>query len=142
MTEPAGQVFIRAGVPGKPGLAVAHGKPYPNTTTDVAKLVAERGLTVTFEDEKDQRSYVSLYAAELWIPILEVASSIFAGISGNFLTDIIRELLGTDKPENTILHVDYSVVPRKGPKRTFRASGKADDVLKAIDKFEREARGH
>ena len=139
-TEPAGQVLIRAGVPGKPDLTVAHGKPYPNTTTDVAKLLAERGLTVTYEDEKDQRSYVSFYAAELWIPILQVVSSIFAGISGNFLSDIIKELIGKEKPADTILHVDYSIVPRKGPEKTFRASGKTDDVLKAMDKFEREAR--
>ena len=49
MTEPAGQVLIRAGVPGKPDLTVEHGKPYPNTTTDVAKLLAERGFTVTYD---------------------------------------------------------------------------------------------
>ena len=46
MTELAGQVLIRAGVPGKPDLKVDHGKPYPNTTTDMAKLLAERGLTI------------------------------------------------------------------------------------------------
>lgn len=140
MTEPVGQVLIRAGLPGKPELTVAHGKPYPNTTTDVAKLLAERGLTVTYEDEKGQRSYVSFYAAELWIPIIQVASSIFAGIAGNFLSDIIRELIGADRPDDTLLHVEYSVVPRSGGKRTFRANGKADDVLKAIDTFEQEVR--
>jgi hypothetical protein len=135
-----GQVLIRAGIPGKPGLTVANGKPYPNTTTDVAKLLAERGLTVTYEDDKDQRCYVSFYAAEIWIPILQVASSIFAGASGSLLSEIIKQLLGKEKPADTILHVDYSIVPRKGPKKTFKASGKADDVLKAMDKFEREAR--
>lgn len=139
MTEPGSEVLIRAGVPGKPGVTVAHGKPYPSTTTDVAKLLAERGLSVTYEDEKDQRSYISLYAAELWIPILQVAGSILAGASGNLLSDVIKQLLGKDKPA-TILHVDYTIVPRKGPKRTFKASGKADDVLRAIDKFEQEAR--
>jgi hypothetical protein len=141
-TEPASQVLIRAGVPGKPDLKVAHGKPYPNTTTDVAKLLAERGLTVTYEDEKDQRSYVSFYAAEIWIPILQVASSILAGASGNLLSEVIKQLLGLgkEKSTDTILHVDYSIVPRKGPKKTFKASGKADDVLKAMDKFEQEAR--
>lgn len=71
-SEHAGQVLIRAGVPGKPDLKVDHGKPYPNTTTDMAKLIAERGLTVAFEDGRDERCYVSFYAAELWIPILQV----------------------------------------------------------------------
>ena len=140
MTEPVGQVLIRAGVPGKPGLTVERGKPYPSTTTDVAKLIAERGLEVTYEDEKDHRSYDSFYAAELWIPVLEVASSVLAGISGNFFSDIIRDLIGTNRPAETILHVEYSVIPRRGTKRTFQGSGKADDVLKAIDKFEREVR--
>lgn len=54
VAEPAGRVLIRAGVPGKPDLNVDQGKPYPNTTTDVAKLLAERGLIVTYEDERDQ----------------------------------------------------------------------------------------
>jgi hypothetical protein len=53
--KPAGQVLICAGVPGKPELTVEHGKPYPNTTTDVAKLLAEQGFYVAFEDERDQR---------------------------------------------------------------------------------------
>jgi hypothetical protein len=140
VTEPAGQVLIRAGVPGKPDLKVDHGKPYPNTTTDVAKLLAERGLTVTYEDERDQRSYVSFYAAEIWIPILEFASSIRGGISGNFFSDVIKELIGKEKPEDTIMHVELRVIPRKGPEKVFRASGKADDVLRAMDNFERDVR--
>lgn len=140
VAEPAGRVLIRAGVPGKPDLNVEQGKPYPNTTTDVAKLLAERGLIVTYEDERDQRSYVSFYAADIWIPILEFASSILGGISGNFFSDLIKELLDKEKPEDTIMHVELRVIPRKGPEKVFRASGKANDVLRAMDNFERDVR--
>jgi hypothetical protein len=110
------------------------------TTTDVAKLLAERGFTVTYEDEKDQRSYVSFYAAEIWIPILEFASSILGGISGNFFSDAIKELIDKKEPADTIMHVELRVIPRKGPEKVFRASGKADDVLRAMDNFERDVR--
>ena len=121
-TEPASQVLIRAGVPGKPDLKVEHGKPYPNATTDVAKLLAERGLTVTYEDEKDQRSYVSFYAAEIWIPILQVASSILAGASGNLLSEVIKQLLGLGKESQRIRSCTWITVScrAKGLRRRSR----------------------
>lgn len=119
MSEHAGQVLIRAGVPGKPDLKVDHGKPYLNTTTDMAKLIAERGLIVAFEDERDERSYVAFYAAELWIPILQVTSAALAGAGGNLLSSLILELIGSgEEPEDevpdTILHVEYTVTDSKG----------------------------
>ena len=141
MDEPAGgQVLICAGVPGKPELAVERGKPYPNTTTDVAKLLAEHGFNVEFEDERNQRSYVSFYAAEIWLPILDFGIQIIAGGLGNLLGDLLHALLGSDSSEKTILHVEFRVKSRKGNKKVFKASGKADDVLKAIETFEREVR--
>jgi hypothetical protein len=80
---------------------------------------------------RDQRSCVSFYAAEIWVPILEFAISILGGISGNFFSDIIKELIGKEKPEDTILHVELRVVPRKGPEKMFKAGGKADGGLPA-----------
>jgi hypothetical protein len=139
-TEAAGQVLIRAGVPGKPNLKVDHGKPYPNTTTDVAKLLAERGLTVTYDDERDQRSYVSFYAAESGFRYLSLRVRYWAG-SGNFFSDLIKELIGKEKPEDTILHLEFRVIPRKGSQKMFKTSGMADDVLRAMDKFERGVPG-
>jgi hypothetical protein len=142
--NPGTEVLIRAGVPGKPTLKVDYGRPYPNTTTDMAKLIAERGFTVAFEDERDQRSYVSFYAAELWVPILQVTSTVLAAAGANLLSALILDLIGStertdDKVKDTILHVEYTVVDSKGNARNFKGSGAAPDVLDAIDAFERKA---
>jgi hypothetical protein len=50
VVKPGTEVLIRAGLPGEPSLKVDHGRPYPNTTTDMAKLIAERGLTVAVRE--------------------------------------------------------------------------------------------
>jgi hypothetical protein len=138
LDAPVGHVFICAGVPGKPELTVKRGKPYPSTTTDVAKLLAEQGFDVAFEDERDQRCYTSFYAAEIWLPILQFGEEILSNGLGGLLGVLLIGLVGERKPKNTILHVEFRVVRRKGGKKTLKASGKADDVLKAMETFERE----
>jgi hypothetical protein len=140
MDKPVGQVLICAGVPGKPELTVEHGKPYPSTTTDVAKLLAEQGFDVAFEDERDQRSYTSFYAAEVWLPVLQFGEQVLNNGLGTVLGALLLGLVGDKKPKNTILHVEFRVERHKGSKNTFKASGKADDVLKAMETFEQKIR--
>jgi hypothetical protein len=46
---------------------------YPNTTVDVVKLLTEQGLSVDYVQPKEERSTLTLKAAEWWIPILTFA---------------------------------------------------------------------
>jgi hypothetical protein len=126
VTESVGEVLIRAGVPGKPDLKADHGKPYPNTTTDVAKLLTERGFTVTYEDERGQRSYVSFCAVEIWIPMLEFASSILGGISGNFFSDLIKAARRAARAAASARSPSLPLAPRSGGANAGRLARKAE----------------
>jgi len=57
---------------------------------------------------------------------------------GGLVGALLIGLLGKKKPKNTILHVEFRIVRAKGDRKIFKASGRVDDVLKAIETFERE----
>jgi hypothetical protein len=110
MVHEESQILICAGVPGKPGLTVEGGRPYPDTAIDMAKAIRELGLTVSFEDDREDRKYVEYKAADVWLPILQVTVDVLTGISGGLFTMLIVNLLGLDKAEESILHVEYRLV--------------------------------
>jgi hypothetical protein len=86
----------------------------------------------------DQRSYTSFYAAEVWLPILQFGEQVLINGLGTVLGALLLGLVSDERPKNTILHVEFRVVSQKGNKNTFKASGKVDDVLKAMETFEQE----
>jgi hypothetical protein len=133
------QVLICAGVPGMPNLVVGDGSPYPATAIDLAKLLRERGLAVSFADEADQRKYVQHNAADVWVPILEVARDLLIGISGGLFTQLIVDWLGSDEAKKSVLHVEYRITDSDGNVKQFKAEGPGNEVLEAIDSFERQA---
>jgi hypothetical protein len=141
MTHSESQVLICAGIPGKPGLTVEGGKPYPETAVDLAKVIREHGLTVSFEDERQERKYVEHKAADVFLPIIQVAIDILTGISSGFFTMFIADLLGLDKAEKSILHVEYRIADRRGNVEEFKANGPGKEVMEALDKFEQRLRG-
>ena len=141
MTSGESQVLICAGVPGMPNLAVEGGRPYPDTAIDLAKLIRERGLIVSFEDEAGRRRYVQHNAADIWLPILQVTSDLLVGISGGLFTWLILDLLGADEADNSILHVEYRIADSDGNVEEFKASGPGKEVLEALESLERQLRG-
>jgi hypothetical protein len=141
MVHDESQIVICAGIPGKPGLAVEGGKPYPDTAIDMAKVIREHGLTVSFEDDREKRKYVEHKATDVWLPILQVTIDILTGISSGLFTMLIADLLGADKAEKSILYVEYRVTDRRGKVQEFKAEGPGKEVMEAVDKFERRLRG-
>lgn len=141
MTSDETHILICAGIPGNPDLEVEGGRPYPETAIDLAKVVRERGLTVSFEDERNHRKYVEHKAADIFLPILQVASGILEGISGGLFTMVIADLLGADDAKKSILHVEYRIVHPDGNIEEFKGVGPGEQVLEALDSFERRARG-
>src|SRR5262245_29205041 len=124
-----------------PNLSVENGRPYPATAIDLAKLIRERGLTASFEDEADQRRYVQHNAADIWVPILEVTRDLLIGISGGLFTQLIVDWLGSDEAKKSILHVEYRIDDSDGNVKQFKAEGPGNEVLEALDSFERQISG-
>lgn len=141
MTSRESQVLICAGVPWIPTLAVEGGRPYPDTAIDLAKLIRERGLTVSFEDERERRKYVEHKVADVFLPILQVTRDVLVGISGGLFAMLIADLLGVEGAKKSILHVEYRIVDSDGSVEEFKAVGAGEEVLEALDSFEQRAHG-
>ena len=108
----------------------------------MAEIICRQGYTAAFEDDEAHRKYISLKAADIWLPILQVTQELLIAISGGLFTDLIEGLLGERKSNEGILHVEYRVVDREGQIRYFKASGRGEDVLKAANEFEDQVRAY
>lgn len=137
MTEMCG-VQIQAGLPGLPHFEVDNGKfPYPDTTVDIAKVLHERDIPVTFEHDREKRQYASLNAADIWLPIVQVTYELLLAVDAHLFASVIIDALGLDRAKRSQLHVEYRATDRKGKEQILKIDGSGKDVLEAIDKFER-----
>ncbi|MET0978139.1 MAG: hypothetical protein ABWX63_04920 [Paeniglutamicibacter terrestris] len=116
--------------PGKKGV-------YPPCASDFYKLLRERDVDVRFEHEKQDREYLSLHSAELWLPVLEIGGNILLAFGGSLFSDLVKDWLMLKKQpaEETTLHVEFSVA-KDGSVHEFKADGKGVDVLRAMEEFE------
>ncbi len=141
-------VLIRRGVAGLPSVSRSDvpGN-YPYEAIRVAKLMRLAGLTVEFEDEKPDRTYLTHDAAEFWLPIIEFARDFgkeavittLTGLVSSYATMKILRRGDSSGEEVTVppplLHVE---VTRQGDLTTkLVLDGPADSVLEAITKIER-----
>lgn len=109
---------------------------YAPYASDFYKLFRERGVEVAFEHSKADREYLSLHAAEWWIPILEITESLLIATGGTLISETVREWLELrrQRPEDSVLHVEFRVLDGD-TSREFKANGNGADVLEAIDRF-------
>lgn len=142
MTETSPVVRILAGVPGAEsadgGAGVGR---YPSSTTDVSKLLRERGMSVEFEHDRAQREYTSLHSSDVWLPILEISSQVLLSIGTGLLTNVVQDWLGKPAAEAATIHVIYRVVDSDGIAHEFSAVGPGREVMPALDVFERKQLG-
>jgi hypothetical protein len=109
----------------------------PIETIDMVKVIRERGFNPVFEDADDDRRYVSHNAADVWLPILQFTVQFLIGTGGGLFSMLIWDLLGKDEAEKGILHVEERVIDTDGVQHVLRATGKGEDVLRALDEFEK-----
>lgn len=137
-----GSVRIVAGTPGTGEDAHGSGSTYyPSSTPDVAKLFRERKLDVEFEHDRSDRQYLSLHSAEFWIPIVCVTLQVLQSVGEGPLTNVIQDLIGRQESKTSNLHVTYRIRRPDGEEREFSAIGQGDEVMEAIDAFERKQLG-
>lgn len=136
-----GVVSIRSGVPGLGKVTPdAEHEPYPTSTIDVVKILREKGYDVSFDLEEEDRQYAGHFAADVWLPILEIAGSLLLGIAGNLMSQIIIDYIGEAEARRSVLHVEYIITRADGSSETFRADGTGEHVLRALDEFEERIR--
>lgn len=136
MTGLPNTVRLLAGMPGVDGRASDPAdRQYPSTATDVAKLLRERGLEVEFEHDRNERQYVSLHSADVWIPVLAVSLQVLQAVGEGLLTDVVQDLLGRQRAKTSTLHVTYKITNSTG-EQEFTAIGPGADVLAAVEAFE------
>jgi len=114
--------------------------PYPDSTIDFVKVIRERGLDVRYELAPEDRRYAGHKAAEHWLPILEIARDVLIGIEAGLLVELIKGYFGDDEPDKELLHVDWRVTHEDGSEERFIADGHGDEVIEALDAFERRLR--
>jgi hypothetical protein len=136
------EVQIRAGVPGTGMYRLDSGRyTYPATTSDIAKLLKLNGFAVTYDHERDERIQVSHNAADAWLPVLAFAQSVLANIPANILATIIMQYFGEIGHKEKNLHVKFVVTLPDGSERNFEAHGPAQEVVEAINAFQRSNAG-
>lgn len=129
---------IWAGLPGLPNFEADDEKfPYPDTTVDIVKVFRARDIPVSFEHEREKRQYASLNAADIWLPIIQVAYELLLAVDAHLFASVIIDALGLDHAKSSQLHVEYRATDRKGRERFLKIDGSGKDALDAIDKFEK-----
>jgi hypothetical protein len=56
--------------------------------------------------------------------------------SGGLFTELILDLIGMARAQDTVLHVEFRVLDRDGTVHEFKANGNGGDVLGALRAFE------
>lgn len=141
MTSGLAHVTVVAGMPTTQGRN--SGNVMPSTTTAFAKLLREQGFEVDVAVPKEEREYVDLNSAEIWLPILLFAAEPAWDLTVRALVGAIKSLFAKRKveageevelPAGT-LHLKCAFENVDGSRREFDAHGPAVEVVKALRKF-------
>lgn len=107
------------------------------------KLLKEQGFDVEIAVPKNDREYVGLNSAEIWLPLLVFAAqpawdltvlSLIGAIKSFFIR---RRVDGTEDIELPpgLLHLKCSFEQADGSRRAFEAHGPPSDVVKSLKAF-------
>jgi len=125
-------VLVLPGIPGK-DVKVGTGElPYPTTTTDVIKVLRERGLKIDYHTPDAKRVGVGYKAADWWGPIMVITQSTV----GSLIADAIWELIGAARAKNSMIHLKVGKATKGGTTvEWFEADGPAGEVVEAMRHF-------
>lgn len=105
---------------------------YPSTTIDIVKLLREAGLTVEYQEQREDRRTLGLKSIDIWIPILLFSRDIAWDVAVSYVSDAIHQLFDQRQLSRATLKVEVGREDRKGEAVWFKGEGKADDVIRAM----------
>lgn len=110
--------------------------PIPDDTTNVVKLLRERGLAVEHAVPRERRAEVARWSgSEYIVPILLFTSEVMANGAGAILAEVIMQRLAMLRPGQQ-LHVKTARVETKEMSAEwFEGDGPADEVIEALRAF-------
>lgn len=125
-------VVVLPGVPGKDVEVEGGELPYPTSTTDMIKVLRERGLKIDYHAPDAKRVEVSYKAVDWQSPIMVFTEGTVASLIAN----AIWELIGAARAKNSPLHLKVGKA-KKGRTTVewFEAHGPAGKVLEAMRHF-------
>ena len=134
---PEADIVVLPGIPGwaGPGANAEVENPYPSSTSDFVKALRLEGFRVQYTVSRDDRSPVSINAADLWVPVLIFALQDMAQIPSEILTEAILRVFDRRMSEDSRLHVRFMQKGADGSIHKFESDGRASDVLRAMRDF-------
>lgn len=107
------------------------------------KLLKEQGFDVEIVVPKDDREYVDLNSAEIWLPLLVFAAQPVWDLTVRSLVGAIKSFFAQRKVDATedvelppaLLHLKCSFEQADGSRRAFEAHGSPSDVVKSLRAF-------
>jgi hypothetical protein len=124
---------VAPGIPGQDIDLGSEEQPYPEDTTDVIKMLREKGLRVSYLDSESRRALVAHKAADYWAPIIAFTASALANGAGTILAQVLMSRIGLARLETTRLRVKVGRrSDQDGTIEWFEADGPAAEVIEAM----------
>ncbi len=141
MNDGSGKVRVIAGMPTTQ--EVHPEGSMPGITPDFVKLLKEQGFMVDVAVPREDREYVDLNSAEIWLPILIFAAqpawdlTVMAVVGSIKSWYSKRKVSGDEDVELPpgLLHLRCTFEEDDGSHREFEAHGPAADVIKSLKAF-------
>jgi hypothetical protein len=114
---------------------------FPGSTVEFVKLMRAIDLPIEMTVPKDEQTLVSHFAAEVWLPFLNIGVAVLSGAAGNLLATMVEGAFRrTD--EKTITHIDWRVKTKDGATHRFKYDGPAKGARSAAQAFEKSLQVH
>lgn len=108
---------------------------YPTSTVEFVKLMRALDLPIAVATPRDKQTLVAHFAAEVWLPFLNIGVAVLSGAAGNlFATMVEGAFRKTDK--NSLAHINWKVKTKNGVVHHFKYDGPAKDAQRAAQRFE------
>jgi hypothetical protein len=114
---------------------------YPSSTVEFVKLMRAIDLPIEVATPKNEQTLVAHFAAEVWLPFLNIGIAVLSGAAGNLLATMVEGAFRkTDK--DSLTHIDWKVKTPEGVVHRFKYDGPAKNAQRAAQMFEDSLRGN
>lgn len=110
---------------------------YTLNSSDISKLLFEKGIGVKFEHQESEREIVLLKSHDIWLPILAYSVEFIREIGIGVIADVLSSYVTLQNRDDVVLHIQTEIEYPSGLRRVFSASGDADGVIRAQINFEK-----